>query len=114
MTGRSANARRRYRRGRRLAGGIAGAALGVALLIWTLLPVYNMVLIALDDEGDEFTGSLWPQEPSLGSFRAVWNQDHWYLENFWHQFSNSIFLGVATMVLTMVIGSLASFAIGRM
>jgi multiple sugar transport system permease protein len=87
---------------------------GIVLLIWTLLPVYNMVLIALDDEGDEFTGSLWPQDPSLASFRAVWMQDHWYLENFWHQFGNSIFLGVATMVLTVVIGSLASFAIGRM
>src|ERR1700745_1475436 len=41
-------------------------------------------------------------------------QDHWYLENFWHQFGNSIFLGLATMVLTVVIGSLASFSIGRM
>ena len=83
MTGRPANEpamsrvgaadrskRRRYGRGRRLAGGIAGLAMGIALLIWTLLPVYNMVLIALDDEGDEFTGSLWPQDPSLGSFRA--------------------------------------------
>src|SRR5215471_8593681 len=127
MTGRAANepamsrvavadrtVRRRRRRGWRLAGGIAGAAAGVALLIWTLLPVYNMVLIALDDEGDEFTGSLWPQDPSFGSFRAVWTQDHWYLENFWHQFGNSIILGVATMVLTVMIGSLASFAIGRM
>ena len=65
-----------------------------------------MVLIALDDEGSEFTGSLWPPEPSFESFRAVWTQDHWYLENFWHQFGNSIFLGVATMVLTVVmIGS---------
>lgn len=114
LAGRDRTERRRYRRGWRLARGIAGAALGVALLIWTLLPVYNMVLIALDDEGNEFTGSLWPQEPSLGSFRAVWTQDHWYLEHFWHQFGNSIFVGMTTMLLTVSIGSLASFAIGRM
>ncbi len=123
MTGRPAiyrvavadrTARRRYRHGRQLAGGVAGAALGVALLIWTLLPVYNMVLIALDDEGDGFTGSLWPSDPSFGSFRVIWTQGHWYLEHFWHQLGNSLFLGVATMVLTVVIGSLASFAIGRM
>ena len=55
---RDRTARRRYRHRWRLADGIAGAAIGVVLLIWTLLPVYNMVLIALDDEGDEFTGSL--------------------------------------------------------
>jgi len=127
MTGRTANepdmsrvattdrtARRRYRDRRRLAGGIAGAALGIVLLVWTLLPVYNMLLIALDSEGEEFTGSLWPPDPSFDSFRAIWKQDHWYLEHFWHQFGNSIFLGLATMVLTVVIGSLASFAIGRM
>src|SRR5262249_41916110 len=104
----------RHRHRRRLAGRIAGAALGALLLIWTLLPVYNMALIALDEEGDEFTGRLWPEDPSFQSFRAVWTQDHWYLEHFWRQFGNSICLGVATMVLTMVIGSLASFAIGRM
>ncbi len=105
---------RRLRKARRFAGGIAGAAGGVALLIWTLLPVYNMALIALDAEGDEFTGSLWPDDPSFESFRVIWTQGHWYLEHFWQQFGNSIFLGLATMVLTMAIGSLASFATGRM
>ncbi len=106
--------RARGRRRRQLAGTIAGAAFGIVLLIWTLLPVYNLLLIALDAEGDEFTGSLWPDDPSLASFRVIWTQDYWYLEHFWHQFGNSIFLGVATMALTMLIGSLASFAIGRM
>jgi multiple sugar transport system permease protein len=105
---------RRFRRGRRLAANIAGAGFGAVLLIWTLLPVYNMLLIALDAEGDEFTGSLWPDDPSFESFRVIWTQGHWYLEHFWHQFGNSIFLGLATMGLTMLIGSLASFAIGRM
>jgi multiple sugar transport system permease protein len=104
----------RGRRASRLARNIAGAGFGVVLLIWTLLPVYNMLLIALDEEGDEFTGSLWPQDPSFASFRVIWTQDYWYLEHFWLQFGNSIFLGVATMVLTVAIGSLASFAIGRM
>ena len=36
------------------------------------------------------------------------------MEHFWHQFGNSIYLGVATMVLTVLIGSLASFSLGRM
>ena len=109
---RSAHAGRPRRR--RLAGGIAGAGLSIVLLIWTLLPVYNMLLIALDSEGDEFTGNLWPDDPSFESFRVIWTQGHWYLEHFWRQFGNSIFLGLATMALTTVIGSLASFAIGRM
>jgi multiple sugar transport system permease protein len=103
----------RYRRRRRLVTG-GKAVLGVGLLIWTLLPVYNMLLMALDDDADEFTGSIWPPDPNLDSFRSVWTEDYWLMAHFWHQFGNSIILGVATMVLTALIGSLTSFSLGRM
>jgi multiple sugar transport system permease protein len=103
----------RYRR-RRLVTKVSAATLGVLLLIWTLLPVYNMLLIALDSDADEFTGSIWPPDPNLDSFRSVWTEDYWLMEHFWHQFANSIYMGVATMALTVLIGSLASFALGRL
>jgi multiple sugar transport system permease protein len=109
----SAAYRRRRRRERWLlrAGGII---LGVALLIWTLLPAYNMLLIALDEEGDEFTGTIFPPDPNFDSFRSIWTEDYYIVENFWRQFGNSIYMAVATMVLTVVIGTLASFALSRM
>lgn len=93
---------------------IGGVILGIVLLVWTLLPVYNMLLMALDDDAGEFTGSIWPPDPSFDSFRSVWTEDYWLVEHFWQRFGNSIYLGVATMMLTVVIGSLASFALGRM
>ena len=105
--------RPRYRR-RRLWRKAAGVLLGIGLLIWTLLPVYNMLLIALSEDGDEFTGEIWPTDWNFESFHVIWTQDYWYLEHFWHQFGNSIYMGLATMVLTVLIGSLASFALGRM
>ena len=58
--------------------------------------------------------SIWPAEPTLDSFRVVMAGDYWYLEHFWHKFANSLFIALATMVLTVAIGSLASFALGRM
>jgi len=90
--------------------------LGIVLLIWTVIPVYNMLLIALDpEEGEvEFSGNLWPPEPSLESFRVVLTQDARYLEHFWRQLGNSLYIGLSTMVLTVLIASLASFAVGRM
>ncbi|HET6183469.1 MAG TPA: carbohydrate ABC transporter permease [Acetobacteraceae bacterium] len=107
------SARRRRQRHRAVAK--AGAiVLGVALLIWTLLPVYNMVLIALDADADEFTGSLYPPDPDFSSFRSVWTEDYWLLEHFWHQLGNSVYMGAATMAVTVLIGSLAAFALGRM
>jgi len=89
---------------------------GAVLLIWSLTPVYNVLLIALDrDEGDiEFEGVIWPPDPSLHSFYTVLTQGYWLVEDFWHQLGNSFFIGLMTMLLTVVIGSLASFAFGRM
>jgi multiple sugar transport system permease protein len=108
-------ARPRRRRLRRALIEAGSALFGLALLLWSLIPVYNMVLIALDPEGDtEFAGYVWPPEPSLESFRKVLTEDYWYLEHFWRQFGNSVYVGVATTVLTMLIGSLASFAAGRL
>jgi len=108
-------AKRRYRLRRALTE--AGSmVLGAVILIWSLAPIYNMFLIALDpEEGEiEFDGNLWPPEPSLEGFRAVVMQEARYLENFWHQFGNSLFVGLMTMALTVLIGSMASFAVSRM
>ena len=108
-------ARPRYRyRLRRNFGRAATAVLGVVIAFWTLIPVYNMLLIALSEDGDEFTGTIWPSDPNLESFWAIWLESNRYLEGFWHQFGNSIYLGLTTMVLTVLVGSLASFAMGRM
>lgn len=106
---------RRYRP-RRILVEASSVVLGVALLIWSLVPVYNMLLIALDpEEGEvEFSGNIWPPELSLDSFRVVLMQDDRYLEHFWRQFGNSLYIGLLTMFLTMLVGSMASFAVGRM
>ncbi len=112
-SGRLAHRRSRLRRALVEAGSVI---LGVVLLIWSLTPIYNMLLIALDpEEGEvEFTGNLWPPEPSLDGFRDVVTQEARYLEDFWHQFGNSVYIGLLTMFLTVLIGSLASFAVSRM
>ena len=103
----------RYRM-RRVLTRVAGTTLGVALAIWTIVPVYNMLLIALSEDGDEFTGTVWPSDPSFESFEVIWTEGYWYLENFWHQFGNSCIIGLAVMALTVLVGSLASFGMGRM
>lgn len=99
---------------RRLLARSGAVILSILLLIWTLLPVYNMALIALSEDGDEFSGQIWPEDWNWDSFRAIWQQDAGYFANFWREFGNSLLLGVATMALTVVIGSLAAFALGRM
>jgi len=103
-----------YRIGRFLieAGSVA---LGAMLLIWSLIPVYNMFLIALDPTGhNEFTWEIWPSQATLAAFIALWTGEVEDVRDIWPQFGNSIYIGVFVMALTVLIGSLASFAIGRM
>ena len=112
---RAVPARRRPRyRLRRWSVEAISLALGLVLVIWSVVPIYNMVMIALDRHGDVFGSDIWPVSPSLESFRVVWTEGYWYLEHFWHQFANSFFVGAMTTFLTLLIGSLASFAVGRL
>jgi multiple sugar transport system permease protein len=90
----------------------AAVGLAAVIVIWTLTPIYNMVAVALERRGEVFTNDIWPAQPSLESFWIVVTQGYWYLEYFWEQFGNSLYVGVATVFLTLLIGSLASFSIG--
>jgi multiple sugar transport system permease protein len=88
--------------------------LSVALVVWTLLPIYNMVLISLEPEGDVFTDHIWPRVLSVESFWGVLTQGHWYLEHFWRQFANSLYIGAMVTFFALFLGSLTSFSIARM
>ena len=92
----------------------AALMVAVLVLIWTLAPIYNMVAVSLEKHGNVFSNDIWPAHPSLESFAVVATQSYWYLTDFWHQFGNSLYVGVATVVITLLIGSLASFSISRM
>ena len=107
-------ARRPNYRRRRIWGEVGALFFAVLLLIWTLTPLYNIVAVALEPHGDVFTNDVFPKNPSLESFWIVITQGYWYLEYFWSQFGNSLYIGVATVFFTLAIGSLASFVIGRM
>lgn len=103
----------RYKRRRYLKE--AGAVLfGIVLLIWSLGPVYNMFMVALDSHDDVFSSHVFPPAPSVKSFWIVVSQGYWYVEYFWHQFANSVYVGAGTTFITLFIGSLTSFVIGRM
>ncbi len=109
-------ARARPGRLRRPLARIGKALLGVVLLIWSLTPIYNMFLIALDpDEGEiEFAGHLWPPEISFEGFQDALSQEARYLEEFWRQFGNSLYIGLLTTALTVAVASMAAFALGRL
>jgi multiple sugar transport system permease protein len=110
----SAGRMRRAARRRRQASNTALFLLYAVMLVWTFTPIYNMVMIALEHEGDVYGSSIVPVQPSLDSFWVVVTQGYWYLEHFWDQFGNSAFIAGMVTFLVLLIGSMTSFTVGRM
>jgi multiple sugar transport system permease protein len=105
---------RRAAQRRRYIENTAAAILSFVLLVWTILPIYNIVMVSLEGHSDVFSGAILPPVPSTEGYWVVFTQGYWYLVNFWHQFGNSVYVGAATTFLTLFIASAASFSISRM
>ena len=87
---------------------------GIPVLLWTIIPVYHMFLFAISERDQATSGRLWPQNPTLQNFNHVFEQKHFYLNHFWIQLGNSLWIAVAVGLLTLFIATTAAFAISRL
>lgn len=90
------------------------ALLGVVVFLWTMAPLYNMMIMSITPVNAIFAGKLWPENPTLRNYATVFAQDNHYLKFFWVQLGNSVFIAAASMVIVLAIATLASFAVGRL
>lgn len=88
--------------------------IGIPVLLWTLIPIYHMVLFAISPRDQATSGRLWPKNPTLDNFYFVFGQKHFYLEHFWTQMGNSLLIAVSVGALTLTISTAAAFAISRL
>jgi multiple sugar transport system permease protein len=88
--------------------------IGIPVFLWTVLPIYHMLLFALSTKDSAFSGRLWPQDPTLRNFEIVLTQQHFYLHDFWSQLGSSVIVAAATGALTLAVATLAAFAISRL
>ena len=82
--------------------------IGIPVLLWTLLPIYHLVLFALSPKDSATTGKLWPDHPTLQNFDFVFHQKHFYLDHFWVQMGNSLLIALAVGALTLLIATCAA------
>jgi len=87
---------------------------GIPVLIWTVLPIYHMVLFAISPKDSAFSGKLWPDHPTLHNFAVVFGQNHYYLSHFWRQLWNSLVIAAGAGAITLLIATAAAFAISRL
>ena len=87
---------------------------GIPVLLWTLIPVYHLLLFAISPRDKATSGRLWPENPTLQNFDIVLQQKHFYLTHFWVQIGNSLMIAVATGLITLFVATCAAFAISRL
>ncbi|MGH8440330.1 MAG: carbohydrate ABC transporter permease [Pseudomonas sp.] len=88
--------------------------IGIPVLLWTLIPIYHMVLFAISPRDQATSGRLWPKNPTLDNFSFVFHQKHFYLDHFWVQMGNSLVIALSVGFLTLAVSTAAAFAISRL
>ena len=98
------------RTSKRLRGAVGGVVLFV-LIIWTLAPIYWMVVTSLklnaEIYGEHVT--LWPRNPTLDNYDVLFGKT-----NFLIYFRNSVIVAVATTLLSLISASFGAYALTRL
>ena len=82
--------------------------IGIPILLWTLLPIYHLVLFAISPKDTATSGRLWPQHPTLDNFAIVLQEKHFYLNHFWLQLGNSALIALSVGALTLLVSTCAT------
>jgi len=88
--------------------------IGLAVLIWTLLPIYHMLLIAVAPADKAVASGILPQYFTLQNFQTALGARHNLVQYFWQQLLNSVVIAVGTAVISLAISIGANFAITRL
>ncbi len=99
------------RRQRRLFGQIAFWLLVAIIFIYLMFPFYWALVSALKSQPEliRTPATLWPENPVLTNFRAVLGNDR-----FVRAMLNSTLVAASVTLLSLVVGSFAGYALGKM
>ena len=87
---------------------------GIPVFLWTMVPIYHLLLFAISGRDEATSGRLWPKNPTLQNFGTVFRQEHFYLNHFWVQLGNSFLIALTVGALTLFIATCAAFSISRL
>ena len=90
---------------------LLGSLFLIVFVIWTLIPFYWMLVTSLKEHDEIYgtTATLFPQRPTLESYRVLFFETDYFLF-----FRNSMTVALATTFLTVLCASLAAYAIARL
>ncbi len=83
----------------------------IVIFFYLMFPFYWAVVSALKSEAEliQTPATLWPQDPSLRNFRAVFQN-----QQFLRGLLNSTIVATSATVLSLLVGSFAGYALGKL
>lgn len=94
---------------RRTGRWIAGSIVAM-LVIFAVFPFYWALVASVTPEAELFDEpSLWPSEPVLDHYRALWDE-----RDFWVPVRNSLVVAGTTTLFCVAVGALAAYALARL
>jgi len=99
------------RRNRNVVSRVAFWVLVVVIFVYLMFPFYWALVSALKTQSEliQTPATLWPSNPVLTNFRAVLSNDR-----FLRALLNSTIVASAVTLLSLVVGSFAGYALGKM
>src|SRR5262245_31970420 len=88
-------------------------ATGLAVFLWTVIPIYHLFVIALSPAQEAVASGLVPKHPTLQNFGLVLGAQHNLVQYFWYQLATSAFVAVMVSAITLAVGACANYAITR-
>jgi multiple sugar transport system permease protein len=100
-------------RPRRLLIEVVRGVLLALITVWTLFPIYYMLVLSFTPTAELFRPEYWVKNPTLESYRFIALQGSVFVKFFWRWMANSVLVAALTMLAVLVVASLGSFALGR-
>ena len=88
--------------------------IGIPVFLWTVIPIWHLTVLSFSPRDDVTSGTWLPSKFTVQNFEVIAGQKHYYLNHFWQQFGNSLFIALAAGLLTLAIATFAAFAISRL
>jgi len=88
--------------------------IGLPVFLWTVIPIWHLTVLSFSPKDDVTAGTWLPSQFTVQNFEIIAGQKHYYLNHFWQQFGNSLFIAVVAGLLTLLIATFAAFSISRL
>jgi multiple sugar transport system permease protein len=88
--------------------------IAVILILYTILPIYWMIISSLKSWEDLFKREYFISRPTLDAYITVLTQNYFRVQYFWTQLGNSVIVSTGSVLMVLTISIFGGYAMGRM